>query len=419
MLDREQPDEINARLARYAATLDARDLWPEVTASAFRAAQTEVARVVAAVLAGGPSPVPLRLPPEADARALGVAASAAGIGPLLGYWCSMGRIAADPPVAGQLATHLEHGRRRAARLRLELEHVLVPLAERGIEVFVLKGSHTGYRYFPEPGTRPATDIDLLVMPAQGRAAEAVLRDLGFVEGSRAEAWRAHWTPRNAGTIRSLALAHADNPWSLDLHVSLDRRLFQGLTTGLDSLEPTAGEVWNEFSRPVRILPQPRLLAYLAVHASGHFYSITLLRLVELVLVIQRDFAGRPESWRAFSELVHRARAARFAFPALHLVERLAPGTVDPPILEQVAAAAPPRLRRLVYDTTPGSAQRLHPYPRGERYVWVASLPELVGALAEVAWPREGDRLVSPRAALAVQWRRVRGILHRLVARRRR
>src|SRR5229473_50843 len=139
MLDREQPDEINARLARYAATLDARDLWPEVTASAFRAAQTEVARVVAAVLAGGPSPVPLRLPPEADARALGVAASAAGIGPLLGYWCSMGRIAADPPVAGQLATHLEHGRRRAARLRLELEHVLVPLAERGIEVFVLRG----------------------------------------------------------------------------------------------------------------------------------------------------------------------------------------------------------------------------------------------------------------------------------------
>jgi hypothetical protein len=107
-----------------------------------------------------------------------------------------------------------------------------------------------------------------------------------------------------------------------------------------------------------------------------------------------------------------------AFPALHLAERLAPGTVDPRVLEQVAAAAPPRLRRIVHASTPASAQRLHPYPRGERYVWVASLRELAGALAEVAWPREGHRLVSPRTALAVQWRRIGGILRRLVSFRR-
>lgn len=418
MLDPERPDEITARLTRYATTLDARDLWPAVTASAFRAAQAELARVVSAVLAGEPGPIPLRLPPEADASALGIAASATGIGPLLGFWCSMGRIAADPPVGDLLATHLAHGRRRAARLRLELERVLVPLAERGIEPFVLKGSHTGYRYFPEPGTRPATDIDLLVTPAQERPAQDVLRGLGFVEGSRAEAWRSPWTPPNPGTMRSLAFAHADNPWSLDLHVSLDRRFFPGLTTGLGTPEPAAGEVWHEFARPVRVLPQPLLLAYLAVHASGHFYSITLMRLVELVLVMRRDFASRQESWRAFSDLVQRARAGRLAFPALHLAERLAPGSVDPLVLEQVAAAAPPRLRRLVHNSAPASAQRLHPYPRGERYVWVSSLRELVGALTEVAWPREGDRPISARTALALQWRRIGGILHRLVSRRR-
>lgn len=418
MLDPERPEEIPARLARYAATLDARDLWPEVTAPAFRAAQAELARVVTAVLGGGPSPVRLRLPPEVDARALGIAASAAGIGPLLGLWCSIDRIAADPRVADQLAAQLEHGRRRATRLRLELERVLVPLAERGVEVFVLKGTHTGYRYFPEPGTRPGADIDLLVPPAQEGAARGALEDLGFVEGSRGEAWRSHWTPPNAGTLQSLALAHADNPWSLDLHVSLDRRVFPGLTTGLGTPDLAAGEVWHEFSPPVRILRQPLLLAYLAVHASSHFYSITLIRLVELVLVIQRDFAGRPESWRALSELVRRARAGRLAFPALHLAERLAPGTVDPPLLEEVAAAAPPRLRRLVHASTPGSAQHLHPYPRGERYVWVASLRELVGGLADVAWPRDGDRLVSARTAFARQWRRVGGVLRRLVSRRR-
>ncbi len=419
MLDPERPEDVNARLTRYAATLDARDLWPEVTAAAFRAAQAELARVVGAVLAGETSPVALRLPPETDVRSLGIAASAAGIGPLLGFWCSEGRIAAAAAVADQFATQLEHGRRRAARLRLELERVLVALGERGIEAFVLKGSHTGYRYFPEPGTRPAADIDLLVTPAHGRAAHGVLRDLGFVEGSRGEAWRSHWTPPEPGTMRSVALPHADNPWVLDLHVSLDRRLFRGLTTRLGTPELAAGETWNEFSRPVRVLPQPLLLAYLAVHASTHFYAITLLRLVELVFVVQRDFVGRAELWPAFNDLIRRASAGRMAFPALHLAERLVPGTVDPLALGALTAAAPPRLRRLVHATTPASAQRLYPYPRGERYVWVGSLRELVGALLEVAWPREGDRLVSVPRALAVQWRRMGGILRRLVSRRRR
>src|SRR5258708_32588002 len=86
MLDPERPEDINARLTRYAATLDGRDLWPEVTASGFRAGQAELARVVAAVLAGEPSPVPLRPPAETDARALRIAPPAAWIGPRRGLW---------------------------------------------------------------------------------------------------------------------------------------------------------------------------------------------------------------------------------------------------------------------------------------------------------------------------------------------
>src|ERR1041385_5817230 len=161
--------DIPARLARYAVSADARDLWPEVSASAFRAAQREIARVSAAVLAGAPSPVRLELPRDGDTRALGVAASAAGMGPLLGVWCEIGRVDAQQSVFDLLARHLEHGRRRAARLRLELERILVPFAERGIDVVVLKGTDTAYRYFPEPGTRPSQDLDLLVAPPASAA----------------------------------------------------------------------------------------------------------------------------------------------------------------------------------------------------------------------------------------------------------
>src|SRR5882762_7221358 len=226
-MDMPQQEEVDARLARFAATWDARDLWPDVTASAFRAAQQETARVTAVVLSGAQDPVHLRLPPGVDVGALGVAACAAGMGPLLGFWCEAGRIAAQPPIVELVRAHLDHGRRRAARLQGELERLLAAFADRAIDVCVLKGMHTGHCYFPEPGTRPVTDIDLLVNSRDGEAARRVLRDLGFTEGNTREGQhRSDWAPPGgAQPVRSLEVAHVDNPWTVDLHVSLDRRFF--------------------------------------------------------------------------------------------------------------------------------------------------------------------------------------------------
>ena len=400
-----QPEnDIPARLARYTVTRDARELWPEVSASAFRAAQREMVRVTARVLAEASSPVRLELSPETDTRALGVAASASGMGPLLGFWCETGRIDAPQSVVDLLATHLDHGRRRAARLRHELERILVPFADRGIEVLVLKGTDTAYRYFPEPGTRPSSDLDLLVAPHDVAAARSVLVNLGFAEeAGHGDRYRSTWSLPAVDGIRSLELAHADNPWSVDLHVSLDREMFpdRPMTFGTPTPEPRDGEVWHEFSRPVRVLREPLLLAYLAAHTSSHFYAITLVRLVELVLVARRDFAG--DDWRTFADFVRRTRTGRFVFPALYLAERLAPGTMDALALEEVEGAAPWWLRTRVRATTPASAQRLHPYPFAERFLWATSLKEV---LVELAWPHDGDRRASPLGFLTLQWRRI-------------
>src|SRR5260370_13426704 len=243
-------EQIDAGLARYATTRDARDLWPDVSVAAFHLAQAEIARVTSAVLADAPPPIERQLPPDADARALGVAASAAGMGPLLGFWCEAGRIAASPPVTDLLATHLEHGRRRAARMDRELERLLVPLVDGGIEVFVLKGTYTAHRYFPEPGAPPTAHIDLPVRPGPASAARRILRDLGFVEPAPTAAASSHWTPPQAQAVRSLELAHADNPWSVDLHVSLERTLRVGLTTALGPPALSGGELWRRFSLPL-------------------------------------------------------------------------------------------------------------------------------------------------------------------------
>jgi hypothetical protein len=399
-------EEIDRRLARFQRTWHAEHLWPDVPSPEFRAAQVELARVAAAVLGDVPGPVSLRSPSWPGNRALSVAAFASGVGPLMGFWCETGRVAAEPAVAALFATHLSHGRRRAVRLRHELERVVTALAEHRVDVWVLKGMHTGYRYFPEPGARTMSDIDLLVQPGDWVRSRDVLGALGFVEvpvPSHPE--QSSWTPRDAGLVRSLDFVHAQSPWSLDLHRSLDRVPFEGLSTNVGIPAPADGDVWNEFCRPVRVLPQPLQLAYLAVHASSHFYSIMQIRLVELILVARSDFAGRPERWRALDRFVARTGTGRFVFPALDLAERLVPGTIDPLLLEHVTAAAPGRLRRLVSNTTPASAQRLHPFPGlRERFVWVASWSEVLAALRWLVRPHGRE----------TQWRRIRRAMRRIV-----
>ena len=75
--------ELDARLARYHLTADARDLWPDVPARALLDGREEVARVTAAVLATSSSTVELRCPSGVEAHALGVATFSMGLGPLI------------------------------------------------------------------------------------------------------------------------------------------------------------------------------------------------------------------------------------------------------------------------------------------------------------------------------------------------
>ena len=55
--------------------------------------------------------------------------------------------------------------------------------------------------------------------------------------------------------------------------------------------------------------------------------MSLLRLVELVLVIRKDCAAGLLCWDAFLAMAERTGSLGFAFPALKLCDELAPGTV--------------------------------------------------------------------------------------------
>jgi hypothetical protein len=100
----------------------------------------------------------------------------------------------------------------------------------------------------------------------------------------------------------------------------------------------------------------------------------MIRLVELVYVLRSDMREAAD-WAALAALLRGLAAERFAYPALLLAERLAPGTVDPAFLERLAAAAPRRMRAILAALTPATAQRLERLDLSERFMWSAGPAE--------------------------------------------
>lgn len=347
-------------------------LWPDVSADGLRAALGELQRVAAAVLRGDPT----TLEPDDTAaiRTLGVAGHVSGTGPLIGYWLETGAVEADDAVRRLFALHLSHGRRRAVRLSVVLREATQALERHGIhQPLVVKGSHTAREYFPEPGTRPALDVDLVVSGSLDRA-ETALETSGHTLGIRERRPRkSTWlAPGSSRLPRSLELLHAGSQYAVELHGSLERNFFGVRSLGPGPPNEVASRPAPELGAPVRVLRQPELLLYQALHASEGLYHLTLVRVVELVLMIRRDATKGTLQWDAFRDLVGQRRAGRFVFPALAMAERLAPGTIEPATMARLEAAAPARMRRVIRSRSPGRAWRHDMISLDEKFMWCAT-----------------------------------------------
>jgi len=340
-------------------------LWPEADIGAWRLALVQIEEAIRQVVGGSRSAML-----EGDIPAVGLACYTSCTGPLLGWWVREGRLSVSPPLAALLDLHLRHNQIRTERMQAEARHLVGALTDRGIDVAVLKGAHTGPAYFADPATRCASDIDLLVRPEQAPPAEEVLRSHHIVERSRA-ARESSWMPADMRPEpRSLMLTHADDPWSIDLHISLNLPVSSGAPlAALDRAQPmNSSQSWAPVPA-AKTLPQPLLLLHLAVHASAGLQNLTLLRLVELHLVIQRDLASGILQWGQFLVLAEQIEVLGFVYPALRLCENLAPGTIAQPVLDRCARAAPSGVVRVVSRLTPATAQRIDRNSLSEYLMW--------------------------------------------------
>ena len=365
-------------------------LWPDVGVAEWRAALVELERIAAGALQGAERPIAWQPPSALRPEALGVAAYTSGLGPWIGRQIEDAVLeVCDDATAAMFADHLEHARRRARRLTTELSSALAAFAAAGIQATVLKGAHTASAYFAESALRPMADMDLLVDADAIARSEGVLAAAGYVEEQAARLvrpYRSEWRrPETARLPHSLSFVHAHDPWSIDLHGTLDIDFFGVRTVPFGQPQADMRTTAPALGTHATVLRQPLLAAHLAVHASHGLHGLTLIRLLELALVLRADMRTAAD-WQDFEEQLRALEAARFAYPALALVDRLVPGLVPSPLLARLQQAAPARLRAVIGSLRPATAQRIDGLALDERFMWAATPAEHVKRLGNMLLP---------------------------------
>ncbi len=356
-------------------------LWPGTTVEAWRAVLVQFEALARQILTHGTARDPLLGRPED----IGVACYTSGMGPLLGHWLKEGRFVADEGVAALLDLHLQHNSRRMARMAERARAIVAALAGHEVPVLVLKGMQTAFHDFPTPGARAMSDIDLAIRPSDAPRAAAALCGIGLVPG----AWSAGlppqqtWRATDAPSVpRSLALVHADDPWSVDLQTSLNRKYSSSSPVlRLDTLwTDDIAEPWA-LSADASALSLEAQAVHLACHASCGFGNLSMVRLCELVFVVRTGMRRGGFEWDEAVALARRADALATAYPALHLTNLLAPGTVPDRVLAAGRRETPAAVLRVLRRLSPANAQRVLRWSLEERFMWARSAWHIVQEVA--------------------------------------
>jgi hypothetical protein len=374
-------DEARAQIARASGRLRHRWLWDDIDVKDWLAALRSFERVARNIFCSQPAEGL-----EGKPETVGIAAYTSGMGPLLGLWVSEGRIDTTPEVAAVLTAQLDHNRARMRKAEDRTLGVVEALADRGIRPLVMKGMHTALQYFPEPGARPLSDIDLLIRRDEYRRACEALRELALAPGPRSKfPEEVSWTEPAARALpMTLRYLHKDDPLPVDVHLSLDRKCTHGapvISLGECGLEHSTVD-WAMSPAAGQMNPSA-LALYLLVHASCGLECLTLLRVCELVLVARGDADTAPD-WSLVKAMAGRSGALAAMFPAVAMLDMLDPGLLPRDLVEASAYAAPRSVHRQIRRLTPGTAQRVIRTSLSERFMWTLTPKGIVRHLWEYA-----------------------------------
>lgn len=219
---------------------------------------------------------------------------------------------------------------RLLHLELLLLRTIDALAERNIEVLLLKGAALAFTAYASFADRPMGDLDILVRPQHAQQAWAEMSARGWTWPS------AQWPAGSyMGHQHLPPLLHEPGGFRLEIHTDI-------LPAG-HPFDLSAEALWARV-QPVHVggrlltVPHPvHQLWHVCVHfAWSHLMQWGAWRaLRDCAMIVQQDLVD----WEAFADLARRSRATTCCYWTLRLAGRLADVAVPEPVLR---ALRPPR-----------------------------------------------------------------------------
>lgn len=285
------------------------------------------------------------------------------------------------------------------RLLDECEIVGLIFQRHGIECILLKGADLLSRLYGMRGTRPLSDVDLLIHEQDLPAIHRLLIEAGFAQ-------QIDGNPAYVSSQSTLSLDLISDLWYLD-HEGLAALWGRARTRLLGTL-------------PVKQLASNDLLLYLIAYAVVHRGQLCPSFFTDLRLLIEKE----PPHWPTVVEeavrhhmkipLYHGLCQLRSSSPAIGIpsaiVQQIAPATITEQILEFL-------FRRLV--TTQPLPELGHfllwiTQPPGRRFAW---LRRTLFPSSRFLTYRYGDESVSrPRQTRITRWWQLTRAGHLLIAR---
>jgi hypothetical protein len=195
----------------------------------------------------------------------------------------------------------------------------------GIRYVAMKGAHVRECVYPDPALRPASDIDMLIAPADRRHAARILLDAGYT---------VH--PEPANISHEATFTHGAVDIDLHWHILRPGRTRIELTTELLARRQRVNGLWglSDDDTVFLMLTHPAFAKYVCSPNMG------LGRVADFLLWIQR----RPVDWPAVLEQLDRAGLRTAAWAMLNWFRMLAPPDAHATLDGWIDSVRPGRLR---------------------------------------------------------------------------
>lgn len=167
-------------------------------------------------------------------------------------------------VLAALAEDYHANARFAMLLVEEARRLFEAFAVAGVEAVPFKGIVLAQWAYGNPTYRAVGDLDILVAPHDFRAAEAVIRSLGYVPDADPAGWRKRWY---LWAQHEFPYLKPEEGFKIDLHTALSARRFaQGVPASALQARSTPVQIHRAM---LPCLSAPDWLYVLTMHAAKH------------------------------------------------------------------------------------------------------------------------------------------------------